>query len=64
MVIVLFSDLFTNKTIHVHVYRSRGRRHVFPVRKRCFDDYFQLRFHIHYHNRFYVHAAYADIIEM
>lgn len=64
MSIVSFSDLFTNQIIHVHIHRPRGRRHVFPIRKRRLDDHIQLRFHVYHHNRFHVHATHADIVKM
>lgn len=56
--------LFTVQTVHVYVHRSRSRWYVFPIRKRRFHDYFQLRFHIYHYNRLYVHPTYASIVTM
>lgn len=60
--LVLCTVIFTIQTCHVHVHRPGRRRYVFPIRKRRFNDDFQLRFHIYYGNGFYVHAAHASII--
>lgn len=62
--IFYFPELFVFKSVHVHVYGSRSRRDVLSIRERRLVDDFQLRFHIHHNNRFYVYASHAGIIKM